>query len=100
MHRPTIGICAQLVNATWGSWDKPAVLLSHSYLDAIAQAGALGLMIPPDPALADDPRARRDRKRARPPRGRARHAPARDLPRHAGAQRRLRRHPAATRARG
>ena len=61
MHRPTIGICAQLVNATWGSWDKPAVLLSHSYLDAIAAAGALGLMIPPDPVLADDPDEALDR---------------------------------------
>jgi putative glutamine amidotransferase len=61
MHRPTIGICAQLVNAAWGSWDKPAVLLSHSYLDAIAEAGALGLMIPPDPALADDPDEALDR---------------------------------------
>lgn len=53
--RPTIGICAQRVDAIWGSWNKPAVLLSHNYLDAIADAGALGLMIPPDPALADDP---------------------------------------------
>ena len=55
MHRPAIGICAQLVDAAWGSWDKPAVLLSHGYLEAIADAGALGLMIPPDPALVDDP---------------------------------------------
>jgi putative glutamine amidotransferase len=55
MHRPVIGICAQLVDAAWGSWSTPAVLLSHNYLDAIAQAGALALMIPPDPALADDP---------------------------------------------
>jgi putative glutamine amidotransferase len=55
MPRPAIGISAQLVDATWGAWNRPAVLLSHSYLDAIAHAGALGLMIPPDPALADDP---------------------------------------------
>src|SRR5215831_17314497 len=55
MQRPAIGICAELVDAAWGSWKQPAVLLSHSYLDAIAQAGALAFMIPPDPALADDP---------------------------------------------
>jgi putative glutamine amidotransferase len=54
-HRPAIGICAQLVDAQWGSWDAPAVLLSESYIDAIAAAGALALMVPPDPALADDP---------------------------------------------
>src|SRR5262249_44421400 len=33
----------------------PAVLLSHGSLDAIAEAGALAFMTPPDPALADDP---------------------------------------------
>jgi putative glutamine amidotransferase len=61
MHRPAIGICAQLVEAAWGSWNRPAVLLPGSYLDAIAKAGALGLMIPPDPALADDPDEALDR---------------------------------------
>ena len=61
MHRPAIGICAQLVDAAWGAWDKPAVLLADSYLDAIAKAGALALMIPPDPALADDPDEALDR---------------------------------------
>lgn len=54
-HRPVIGICAQLVDASWGAWSQPAVLLSHIYLDAVASAGALALMIPPDPALADHP---------------------------------------------
>ncbi len=44
-----------LERARWGAWDQQAALLSFSYLTAIQSAGALGLMIPPDPYLIEDP---------------------------------------------
>jgi putative glutamine amidotransferase len=53
--RPAIGICAALLNAKWGAWSRPAVLLAYSYIEALQRAGALTLMVPPDPALVDDP---------------------------------------------
>jgi len=54
-ERPTIGICASLVQAKWGVWDRRAALLPFEYITAIQRAGALALMIPPDPELADNP---------------------------------------------
>jgi len=54
-NRPAIGICAATTDASWGVWSLPAVLLPIAYIDAIQRADALALMIPPDPALANDP---------------------------------------------
>jgi putative glutamine amidotransferase len=53
--RPTIGICAQRVEASWGVWTQSADLLPTSYMRAIQQADALALMIPPDLALIEEP---------------------------------------------
>jgi putative glutamine amidotransferase len=53
--RAVIGICAALEPSKWSVWDERAVLLSLSYLAALQRAGALVLMIPPDPGLAEDP---------------------------------------------
>src|SRR5947209_18786045 len=53
--RPAIGIRAALEQAKWSVWDPRAFLLSHSYLTAIQDAGALALMIPPDPRLISNP---------------------------------------------
>lgn len=53
--RPTIAICAALVRARWGSWDRPAALLAQDYLTAVQRAGGLALMVPPDPALEQAP---------------------------------------------
>jgi putative glutamine amidotransferase len=36
-------------------WDQEAVLLSRSYVEAVQQAGALVLMLPPDPLLLENP---------------------------------------------
>jgi putative glutamine amidotransferase len=36
-------------------WDQQAVLLSRSYVEAVQQAGALVVMIPPDELLLEDP---------------------------------------------
>jgi putative glutamine amidotransferase len=53
--RPVIGICTAVERARWSVWDQDAFLLARSYVRAIQAAGGLVLMIPPDPALRDDP---------------------------------------------
>jgi putative glutamine amidotransferase len=55
MARPTIGICTPLERARWAAWDLDAFLLPRSYVDAVHRAGALALLLAPDPALAEDP---------------------------------------------
>ncbi|MBV8989038.1 MAG: gamma-glutamyl-gamma-aminobutyrate hydrolase family protein [Solirubrobacterales bacterium] len=59
--RPAIGISSNLVRAQWGAWDRTAVLLSMGYITAIQQAGALALMLPPDPEAVAAPDAVLDR---------------------------------------
>jgi putative glutamine amidotransferase len=54
-RRPLVGICTVLERARWGAWDQDAALLAYSYMRAIQAAGALGLMIPPDPHLVEHP---------------------------------------------
>jgi putative glutamine amidotransferase len=54
-ERPAIGICASLIRAQWSVWDQRAVLLSFGYIEAIQRAGALAVMIPPDPRLEETP---------------------------------------------
>ncbi|HWT25306.1 MAG TPA: gamma-glutamyl-gamma-aminobutyrate hydrolase family protein [Solirubrobacteraceae bacterium] len=53
--RPVIGVCAALERARWGAWDSEAVLLDRNYVDAIQRAGGMAVLLPPDPALAEDP---------------------------------------------
>jgi putative glutamine amidotransferase len=53
--RPAIGICTSLEFARWGVWDQRAALLPFHYITAIQAAGGLAIMIPPDPALIEDP---------------------------------------------
>jgi putative glutamine amidotransferase len=53
--RPVIGICTALERARWSVWDQQAMLLGRSYVDAVQRAGALAVMIAPDPRLVDDP---------------------------------------------
>jgi putative glutamine amidotransferase len=55
MPRPTIGVCAAIEQARWGPWDQDAMLVPRSYLDVLAAAGALSLLLPPDPASTDSP---------------------------------------------
>jgi putative glutamine amidotransferase len=57
MARPVIGMCTALEQARWSVWDQPAMLLARNYVDAVQRAGALVLMLPPDPALVADPGA-------------------------------------------
>jgi putative glutamine amidotransferase len=55
MDRPVIGMCTALERARWSVWDQPAVLLARSYVDAVQRAGALALLLPPDPELVAEP---------------------------------------------
>jgi putative glutamine amidotransferase len=57
MTRPVIGICTALERAQWSVWDQQAMLLGRSYVDAVQSGGGLAVMIPPDPALVEDPGA-------------------------------------------
>lgn len=52
---PAIGICAVLDRARWSVWDLPAALVPANYVEAVQRAGGLALLVPPDPALRDDP---------------------------------------------
>ena len=61
MARPVIGICTPLERARWGAWDVPAFLLPRNYVDAVHRAGAMALLLAPDPALIEDPDEALDR---------------------------------------
>jgi putative glutamine amidotransferase len=50
--QPVIGISAYCLQARWGSWNLPAVLLPRRYSDMVAAAGALPVLLPPVPGVA------------------------------------------------
>jgi putative glutamine amidotransferase len=50
-----IGICTTLERARFGAWDKDALLLPRSYIDAIQRAGGIAIMLPPDPVVTEAP---------------------------------------------
>ncbi|MGH2844040.1 MAG: gamma-glutamyl-gamma-aminobutyrate hydrolase family protein [Solirubrobacteraceae bacterium] len=60
-QRPVIGLVAALEQAQYSGWDVPCVMLQHAYLQAVQRAGAMAIMIPPDPVLCEDPDAILDR---------------------------------------
>lgn len=41
--------------ARWSVWDMTAALVPMNYIDHVQRAGGVALLIPPDPALVDDP---------------------------------------------
>ncbi|MEJ7825044.1 MAG: gamma-glutamyl-gamma-aminobutyrate hydrolase family protein [Solirubrobacteraceae bacterium] len=55
MSRPVIGICAPLERSRFSVWDVPAFVLARNYVDAINRAGAMVLLLAPDPVLVEDP---------------------------------------------
>jgi putative glutamine amidotransferase len=57
MRAPLIGICSALERARWGAWDQRAALVPFSYVTALQAAGAVALVLPPDPAVAASPDA-------------------------------------------
>lgn len=54
-RRPVIGICTPLERARWSVWDQEAALLPLSYLDAVRRAGAMALLLAPDPTVTEQP---------------------------------------------
>jgi len=54
-HRPVIGICTALEQARWSVWDQQAALLPANYLAAVRDAGAMAVMLAPDPVTTTDP---------------------------------------------
>jgi putative glutamine amidotransferase len=53
--RPVIGICTALEQARWSVWDQEAALLPSNYLQAVRDAGAMAVLLPPDPLTTADP---------------------------------------------
>jgi putative glutamine amidotransferase len=53
---PVVGICAAVERVSWGVWDGYEVALApRTYVKALQRAGAIALVLPPDPAAVDDP---------------------------------------------
>jgi putative glutamine amidotransferase len=52
--KPLIGITCYVEPAHWGVWDIPAALLPAAYVDAVAKAGGLPMLVPPSGAAAPD----------------------------------------------
>lgn len=44
---PTVGLTTYVERARWGPWDTPVALLTRTYLDAVARAGAVPVLLPP-----------------------------------------------------
>jgi putative glutamine amidotransferase len=59
--RPVIGILTPITVAEYGVWNQPSAVMPVNYIDAVQAAGALTLLVTPDPALTDDPDALLDR---------------------------------------
>lgn len=51
-NRPIIGITTYVEPARWGSWDRVAAFVPHSYVAAIVAAGGLPVLLPPVPGAA------------------------------------------------
>ncbi|MFC9694822.1 gamma-glutamyl-gamma-aminobutyrate hydrolase family protein [Kribbella sp. NPDC056951] len=54
--RPRIGITTYLEPTVWGVWQRDAALLPRVYLDAVANAGGVPILLPPvgtDPSVLD-----------------------------------------------
>jgi gamma-glutamyl-gamma-aminobutyrate hydrolase PuuD len=52
-RRPVIGITTYVEPARWGSWDRDAALVPHSYVTAVSAAGGAPVLLPPVPDAAD-----------------------------------------------
>jgi putative glutamine amidotransferase len=56
MSAPAIGICAAIERVAWGVWDGYEVTLApRAYVTAVQRAGALAIVLVPDPAAVLDP---------------------------------------------
>lgn len=52
---PVIGITAAAEQASWGggTWNAQATVLAQRYIDSVAEAGGIPLMLPPVPGIED-----------------------------------------------
>ncbi|HEY6731116.1 MAG TPA: gamma-glutamyl-gamma-aminobutyrate hydrolase family protein [Solirubrobacterales bacterium] len=56
MSHPVVGICAAVERVSWGVWDGYEVtLVPRSYVRCVQRAGGIGIVLPPDEAVVDDP---------------------------------------------
>jgi len=53
MNQPIIGLSAYSEPARWAVWEMPAVLLPEAYVQQVAAAGGIPLLLPPVPGIAD-----------------------------------------------
>lgn len=53
-RRPVIGLSAYATRAAWGVWDVDATLVPQAYVDAVAAAGGLPVVLPVLPGVAVD----------------------------------------------
>ncbi|SDO55492.1 gamma-glutamyl-gamma-aminobutyrate hydrolase family protein [Actinacidiphila guanduensis] len=51
-RRPLVGISTYSTQAAWGVWRQQAALLPSTYVEAVTRAGALAVLLPPQPAGA------------------------------------------------
>jgi putative glutamine amidotransferase len=49
--KPVVGITTYLTQAAWGAWDTEAALVPAAYVDAVARAGGVPLLVPPGAAI-------------------------------------------------
>ena len=57
MSTAAVGICAAVERVRWGTWDETVTMAPRSYATAVQTAGAVALLLPPDPAALDRPDA-------------------------------------------
>ena len=50
--QPVIGISCYALQASWGSWNLPAMLLPRRYADIVARSGGLPILLPPVEGVA------------------------------------------------
>jgi putative glutamine amidotransferase len=50
---PVIGVSAYCEQARWGVWEREAVVLPRRYADAVAAAGGIPVLLPPEPGIGD-----------------------------------------------
>ena len=55
MARPVIGICTPLERVRFSVWHVDAFVLARNYVDAVNRAGAMALLLAPDPLHVEDP---------------------------------------------
>lgn len=54
-ERPTIGVSCYWREATFGAWTLNAALVGQGYVEGVRLAGGRTVILPPDPAWAEDP---------------------------------------------